>query len=172
MISRQLLRTAGYGWLLALLMMAPACGSRGGSASTSSPAASEEGDHTVAFQPVASVLSTVPPEYELGRVWLDASGIEEARAAESPDGRWGVQLLLLEGQEGIGAFNALAESCYERDIECPTAMLAISVDGEVVTAPEVNATGFERDQLEISNGRSRESAEALAADINAAAHAR
>lgn len=55
---------------------------------------------------------------------------------------WGVTVGLRGGSEGEGVWNALAAQCYSGTESCPSRQLAIELDGEIVSAPTVNAPSF------------------------------
>jgi hypothetical protein len=105
----------------------------------------------------------------LGEPSLDGDIVESAGVSFGDTSGWVVGLVLREGTPGIDDFNELASRCVNRDATCPTGRLAISVDGEVVTAPTVNATHFDRDAISISGSFDEAEALALASQISAAA---
>ena len=84
--------------------------------------------------------------YVLGPTTVLGSAVSTANA-EFP-GEWTVRLEMTSA--GIGGFNALAAECFNRAPTCPTGLLAITLDGEVVTAPTIQTPTFERDQISIS----------------------
>ena len=84
--------------------------------------------------------------YVLGPTTVLGNAVSTA-SAEFP-GEWTVRLEMTS--EGIGGFNTLAGECYNRQPTCPTGLLAITLDGEVVTAPTIQTPTFERDQISIS----------------------
>lgn len=70
-------------------------------------------------------------------------------------GSWSVQLTLAEGPGGIDTFNDWATRCYERRPECPdtgggNGAIAIVFDGEVLSAPTVQAPSFARDLISVT----------------------
>ena len=68
---------------------------------------------------------------------------------------------------GIDAFNALAAACDAATPECPTRLIAIVIDGVVLSAPTVNEPSFERDQIQISGDFTEAEAKSLAAALRA-----
>lgn len=70
---------------------------------------------------------------------------------------------------GIDTFNALAAECFQEASLCPTGRVAIIVDDVVLTAPQINADRFERDQLVISGTFDPDEAERLASAMAASA---
>jgi preprotein translocase subunit SecD len=93
-------------------------------------------------------------------------GVERAEAAISAQsGRWTIRFVFFDGPTGIDAFNAIAARCYVKDATCPTGQLALVVQGELLSAPTINASRFERDQIEISGNFSEESAKAVATEV-------
>lgn|GEM_PF-3365221 len=105
----------------------------------------------------------------LGEPSLDGDIVESAGVSFGDTSGWAVGLVLREGTPGIDDFNELASRCVNRAVICPTGRIAISVDGEVVTAPTVNATHFDRDAISISGSFDEAEALALASQISAAA---
>jgi hypothetical protein len=70
-------------------------------------------------------------------------------------GEWTVELTFREGAPGIDTFNDWATRCYEVRPECPDTgfgrgAIAIVFDGEVLSAPTVQAPSFARDQIRVS----------------------
>lgn len=113
--------------------------------------------------------------YVLGPAALSGDAVESAAATSSPSGTWTVDPVLREGAEGIDALNALAASCFAGDATCPAmsqegrGMLAIVLDGVVLTAPTINVDRFERDQIQISGDWDEAEATALAAVLTGGA---
>jgi hypothetical protein len=107
--------------------------------------------------------------YTLGPVTVAGTALASARAYYSPQtGEWVVNPVFKAGTDGIDGFNAIAGHCYQRDAICPTGELAIVMNGTVLAAPTVQTPRFEADQIQISGNFTEESANALAAGINAA----
>ena len=107
--------------------------------------------------------------YSVGPVAVDGSALASARATYSPQtSEWVVNPVFRQGAEGIDGFNAIAARCYQRDATCPTGELAIVVNGTVLAAPTIQTPRFEADQIQLSGSFTEESANALAAGINAA----
>jgi preprotein translocase subunit SecD len=57
---------------------------------------------------------------------------------------WLVQVDLRGGSPGGDDFNALANSCFFAQTDCPTGRIAIEIDGKVESAPSVNAADLGR----------------------------
>lgn len=74
---------------------------------------------------------------------------------------WVVTASLRPGAEGEDVWNALAARCYAGDDTCPTKQLAIVLDGQVVSAPTLNAPSFSG-SVEVSGAFAEESAHQLA----------
>ena len=55
---------------------------------------------------------------------------------------WGVTVGLRSGSDGEGVWNTLAAQCYDGTDACPSRQLAIELDGEIMSAPTVNARQF------------------------------
>ncbi len=130
-------------------------------------------DPTHAPQPDAEVLlaefdadsGTQVACYQLGPVELTDDAVESA-AATFPQNAWVVNPVFLAGADGIDRFNAIAAACNAATPTCPTRQLGIVVDGEVVSAPTVNASAFERDQIQIAGSFDESGAKALAAALD------
>lgn len=85
--------------------------------------------------------------YALGPTTLFGRAVDTANARF--DGiEWAV--LLEMTTDGIDAFNALSTQCFNREPTCPTGLLAITLDGEVQSAPQVQTPTFSRDEISIS----------------------
>lgn len=116
---------------------------------------------------------TLPDEegnlYTLGPVALTGTSVSGATAGLSNDGRWTVNPSFKGGADGIDKFNAIASQCYAAaQGVCPAlsqsgkGLIAIVLDGEVLSAPEIQQPTFSKDQIQISGSFDKESAEALA----------
>ncbi len=89
-------------------------------------------------------------------------GIESATAVATPSG---VSIEPVMTETGIEALNLLAGQCFEPDAtnsSCPTGQIAIMADGQVLSAPTINAPSFGRDQIVIIGSFTIEEAETLA----------
>ncbi len=76
---------------------------------------------------------------------------------------WIVSPTFKPGADGIDQFNAAAVPCATNDPDvCPSGRLAMVLDQEVLSAPTVQTTSFERDRVEISGSFDQESAQDLA----------
>ncbi len=115
--------------------------------------------------------------YLLGPAAVDSSGVESATATRRASGGWAVNPTLVEGPDGIEEFNELAAECFAASSTCPAGdeggkgMVAIVLDDVVLSAPSINAAGFERDQIQISGEFDETSALALAAVLDGGATA-
>ncbi len=89
--------------------------------------------------------------YELGPVGLKGEGLTDANAVLQGV-EWVVAPEFKAGDEGINAFNAIATACFNRDPTCSVGAVAMALDGRVISAPQVNAAEFGRDQITISGG--------------------
>ena len=101
-------------------------------------------------------------QYHLGPAAPSERIVEKAQAAVGQTGEWLIELTLMEGPDGIDAFNRLAGSCYAGDTTCPTGKVAIVFDSVVQSAPTVQASSFKRDQIQISGNFTKQEAEDLA----------
>ncbi len=116
---------------------------------------------------------TLPDEdgnlYTLGPVALTGTSVKGATAGLSNDGQWTVNPSFKGGADGIDKFNAIAAQCYAADQNvCPAlsqngkGLIAIVLDGEVLSAPEIQQPSFDKDQIQISGSFDQDAAEALA----------
>ena len=96
--------------------------------------------------------------YVLGPTTVLGSAVDTASAAFQNE--WTVHLEMTS--DGIGGFNAIAGECFNRAATCPTGLLAITLDGQVVSAPAIQEPTFERDQISISGSFSEGDAKDLA----------
>ena len=118
--------------------------------------------------PDTPVLANLVPRYLLGPAEvgpgtpLTGAAIQTASATFRGVAEWHVSLTMKAGEEGIDRFNALASRCYSGDPTCPTQQMAIVLDGNVESAPTVNAPEFLRDQITITGGFSERDARDLA----------
>lgn len=91
-------------------------------------------------------------------VFLVGSAIQDAQAVNT-----GFEALVLltmrEGDAGIRLFNDTAQECFGASSLCPTRQLAVVLDGNVESAPTIQAPAFERDSIQISGGFDQERAE-------------
>lgn len=124
------------------------------------------GADEVAVYPELDDESAVTACYSLAPSGITNDAVEDA-SATYPANVWVVNPIFTEA--GIDAFNALAVECAGTTDACPTGMVAIAVDGVVLSAPTVNEPVFQRDQIQISGDTSGDftqgEARALAAAI-------
>jgi preprotein translocase subunit SecD len=89
-----------------------------------------------------TLLYTLGPAGGTGEVFTNDAD------AEIQGGAWGVVVGLRGGAAGEGVWNALASQCYSGTATCPPqgadgrGQMAIVLDGEVISAPTVNAPSF------------------------------
>jgi preprotein translocase subunit SecD len=142
----------------------------------------EEAEAVIAFRPVladprpatecrpdedAGLGDGEPTCFELGPIAVDARAVESASAGLGPSGEgWQVNPVFRVGDPGIEQFNAIAAHCHARDPTCPTGLLAILADGEVLSAPTIQQARFERDRIQITGDFTQEEAEALAESLS------
>jgi preprotein translocase subunit SecD len=89
--------------------------------------------------------------YQLGPAALTGEALEGATASLTPGtGQWTVLPTFKGGENGIDLFNAVAAECFAKGPTCPTGQLAITLDGEVISAPAIQQASFERDGISIS----------------------
>ena len=111
----------------------------------------------------------LPSEYSgdrlvLGPTILTGDGLENADA-DFLDFEWKVSLTMKSGATGIDAFNTIAAECYVGTAACPVqrgfsnGQVAIVLDGQVVTAPQILAPEFDRQAILISGSYDKQGAE-------------
>ncbi|MFM8862815.1 MAG: protein translocase subunit SecD [Acidimicrobiia bacterium] len=99
--------------------------------------------------------------YSVGPTALTGSALDTARANLGDRG-WVVAPVFKGGNEGIGAFNAVAAQCFAKSPTCPTGQLAIVLDGRVLSAPVIQQASFEAHRIEISGDFAARDAKDLA----------
>ena len=82
--------------------------------------------------------------------------------AEIQNGSWVVVVGLRNGADGDQLWNALTTLCYNRDPTCPTAQVAIVLDGVVISAPVVREPVFSGGSVQISGSFKESEARDLA----------
>lgn len=78
------------------------------------------------------------------------------------NGNWTVTVELRKGADGADLWNALTTKCFNRDATCPTARIAIALDGKVISAPTVQEAVFTGGNVQISGDFSQSEARDLA----------
>jgi preprotein translocase subunit SecD len=107
------------------------------------------------------------PTSEDGGVVLSGEVVDDAQAV-IPQNEWVVQLNFQS--DGLAVFNTVAEQCFNNDPTCPTGQVAITLDGRVESAPQIQPdqqvfTPFTRDGVTISGGASNPFTESEAKDL-------
>ncbi len=98
----------------------------------------------------------------LGPTLLTGTALESASAGLGSSQGWQVNPVFREGPDGIDLFNQAAAICNQALEACPTARLAIVLDGLVQSAPTINSSFFSRDRIEITGNFTPEEADDLA----------
>ena len=93
---------------------------------------------------------------------------KDSAQAEIINGGWGVTVALKGGGAGEDIWNKLAAECYSGGSTCPSHQLAIELDGQIQSAPTVNAPSF-TGNVQITGHFSRAQAEKLAQVLNSGA---
>jgi preprotein translocase subunit SecD len=95
--------------------------------------------------------------YVLGPAFVTGDGVSTATAQfNQSTSQWAVGLSMKGGAKGIDAFNAMAAKCFSgSSTECPGSgarhgQIAIVLDSEVQSAPEIQTASFQADQIQIS----------------------
>jgi preprotein translocase subunit SecD len=141
----------------------------GGLGSSRHVAAETTTTTTVPTDPVTGLEEgqTVLPGRKDGLIYLlgpaEATGevFSNDSAAEVSNGAWVVVAQLKGGAEGEDQWNALAGKCYAGGADCPTKQIAIILDGEVISAPVVQAPSFDN-SVQISGSFTEKEANELA----------
>ncbi len=121
----------------------------------------------------AAAQSELPPGSEvlLGRDGfaylvgpIAATGLvfENNAQANIQGANWSVVVQLRGGAEGADVWNALTSRCFSRDTTCPTAQIAIVLDGEVISAPVVQEAVFSGGEVQITGNFTEQDARDLA----------
>ncbi len=97
----------------------------------------------------------------LGRTMLTGAALETADSTFQPP-EWFVRPVFRSGEDGIDLFNIAANECYNQTAVCPTKQLAIVLDGVIESAPNIQASYFERESITISGNFDQERAEETA----------
>ena len=80
--------------------------------------------------------------YLLGPAGATGEVFTNEATAQIDSGGWAVSVNLRDGAAGEDQWNALAKQCFEGGEGCPSKQIAISLDGEVISAPVVQAPSF------------------------------
>ena len=91
---------------------------------------------------------------------------KDSAEAQIINGGWGVTVGLTSAGEGV--WNALASQCFNGESACPSHQLAIELDGQIQSAPTVNAPSF-TGNVQITGKFSRGEASKLAQVLNSGA---
>ena len=111
---------------------------------------------------------TVYPGRKDGLIYLlgpaEATGevFTNEATADVNAGSWAVTANLRDGAAGEDIWNALAKKCYDGGEECPSKQIAISLDGEVISAPVVQAPSFNNGNVQITGSFTEKEATELA----------
>jgi preprotein translocase subunit SecD len=87
--------------------------------------------------------------YQVGPVFLSGTAVSSAEALyNTQTGEWTVDVGLKGGSGGMDTFNEWAAKCYNGQPECPSSgasrgRIAIVLDGQVKSAPQVNSPNFD-----------------------------
>jgi preprotein translocase subunit SecD len=141
----------------------------GDTTTTTAPAAGEPGLEVTAREdddPTQTVVlqevdgDTVVRTYQLGPSQATGEIVSDAGAELDLNGQWTVRLEITAA--GIDQFNQVAAQCFARGETCPTGQLAIVLDSQVVSAPNISEPSYARDQIVISGSFDESEAKNLA----------
>jgi preprotein translocase subunit SecD len=127
-----------------------------------------EGDDptaTVLLPSIDGELLCLGPSLLTGNALETASASIAGGLLTGGGSAWQVNPTFREGPDGIDLFNEAALLCNTQAPECPTARLAIVLDGLVQSAPSINVPFFARDQIQITGNFQAEEAEDLATTL-------
>ena len=116
----------------------------------------------------------VLPTRDGGRCQVGPSGgtgevfVRDSAAPRIIGGGWGVTVDLKTGGSGEGVWNALAKECFNGTATCPSKQLAIELDGQIQSAPTVNAENF-TGSVQITGNFTKNEATKLAQVMNSGA---
>ncbi len=94
--------------------------------------------------------------------------VRDSAQARIIGGGWGVTVDLKSGPAGEDKWNALAKECYSGSAICPSRQLAIELDGQIQSAPTVNAPSF-TGSVQITGSFTKAEASKLAQVMNSGA---
>ena len=100
--------------------------------------------------------------YLLGPAGATGEVFSNDASAQIDAGSWVVVAKLRSGAAGEDLWNALATKCYAGGADCPTKSIAIILDGEVLSAPVVQAPTFTNGTVQISGSFTQGEAKDLA----------
>lgn len=100
--------------------------------------------------------------YYVGPAAASGKVFKNDAKAEIQSGSWVVVVGLRGGADGEGLWNALTTTCYNRESTCPTAQVAIVLDGTVISAPVVQEAVFTGGSVQISGDFTESEARDLA----------
>ncbi len=100
--------------------------------------------------------------YLVGPVAATGLVFENNAQANIQGANWSVVVQLRNGAEGADVWNALTSRCFSRDVTCPSAQIAIVLDGEVISAPVVQEAVFSGGEVQITGDFTEQDARDLA----------
>jgi preprotein translocase subunit SecD len=127
-----------------------------GAAATSSPTTTEatagQGGGAEPADPSGTevVADKSGTPYVVGPVAMSGNVFQNDAVAEVNGGSWSVSVSLRSGADGEDLWNALTTKCFGRDATCPTGQIAMVLDGEVISAPVVQAAVFSGGTVQIT----------------------
>jgi preprotein translocase subunit SecD len=126
---------------------------------TTLPPTTKPEDDTDPAAPVILPSKDGSVRYSLGGTDVLGNAVSTASATFN-NVEWTVHLEMTS--DGITGFNKLAAECFNKTQNCPTGQLAITLDGQVVSAPTIQEAEFTRDQIQISGSFTEGEAKDLA----------
>ena len=100
--------------------------------------------------------------YLVGPVAATGLVFENNASANIQGSNWSVVVQLRGGAAGEDVWNSLTTRCFSRDATCPTAQVAIVLDGEVISAPVVQEAVFTGGEVQITGDFTEQEARDLA----------
>jgi preprotein translocase subunit SecD len=126
---------------------------------TTVPPTTKPEDDTDPSVPVILPSKDGSVRYSLGGTDVLGNAVSTAQATFN-NVEWTVHLEMTS--KGIDGFNALAKEGHSHSPACPSGQLAITLDGQVVSAPTIQEETFQRDQIQISGSFTEGEAKDLA----------
>jgi len=108
------------------------------------------------------LLDEAGTSYVVGPAAMSGSVFANDSVAEVNGGSWSVSVSLRSGAEGEDLWNGLTTKCFGRDATCPTGQIAMVLDGEVISAPVVQAAVFTGGTVQITGDFTESEARDLA----------
>lgn len=107
------------------------------------PREADTKDAVVVLPQIDRTTGQETARYQLGPTLVTGDALVAADTqANLVQSQWLVQLKFKDGEQNVGAWRTAAQACFQASnpTVCPTGALAAVLDGEVISAPQVNDT--------------------------------